>query len=47
MFGRLLDRFAAMELTADAVDYRTSLTLRGLVGLPGPVSAPPERRPGR
>ena len=34
VFGRLLDRFAAMELATDTVDYRTSLTLRGLVELP-------------
>ena len=34
VFGRLLERYAAMELAADEVAYRPSLTLRGLVDLP-------------
>jgi len=34
VFGRLLERFASMQLATDTVDYRTSLTLRGLVELP-------------
>jgi len=34
VFDRLLDRFPRMELAAETVDYRTSLTLRGLVELP-------------
>jgi cytochrome P450 len=34
VFGRLLERFARMELAAAAVAYRPSLTLRGVVDLP-------------
>ena len=33
-FDRLLDRFPVMELVDATVDYRPSLTLRGLVALP-------------
>ena len=34
VFDRLLERFPHMELATGGVDYRTSLTLRGLVELP-------------
>jgi cytochrome P450 len=34
VFGRLLERYGAIELTAGDVVYRPSLTLRGLVDLP-------------
>jgi len=34
VFDRLLERFPRLELAADVVDYRPSLTLRGLVELP-------------
>jgi cytochrome P450 len=34
VFGRLLERYAAVELATDEVAYRPSLTLRGLVDLP-------------
>jgi cytochrome P450 len=34
VFDRLVERFPGMELATDVVDYRSSLTLRGLVELP-------------
>ncbi len=34
VFSRLLSRYPRIELAADVVEYRPSLTLRGLVGLP-------------
>jgi len=33
-FDRLLERFGTIELATDTVDYRSSLTLRGLAALP-------------
>ncbi|HEY2430196.1 MAG TPA: cytochrome P450, partial [Acidimicrobiales bacterium] len=39
VFERLLDRFPGMELATETVDYRTSLTLRGLVELPVALGA--------
>jgi hypothetical protein len=34
VFARLAERYPRMELAAEEVDYRPSLTLRGLAALP-------------
>jgi cytochrome P450 len=34
VFGRLLERYATIELLDDAPTYRDSITLRGLAALP-------------